>query len=97
MIWGFFSYFTGPVDRCTDLSSVKQIPVPWLYLIDAIALILFISDTVLSVIQALDLKHILRLDKVLVDPIRALKKAEKILKRIREPIPVAIVLVKRDS
>ncbi|CVH74541.1 hypothetical protein BN3662_00359 [Clostridiales bacterium CHKCI006] len=81
LIWGFFSILLVQWIDAPIYHLVKQIPVPWLYLIDAIALILFISDTVLSVIQALDLKHILRLDKVLVDPIKALKKAEKILKR----------------
>lgn len=92
ILWGFFSLILVDVINVPIHNFISNIPIEWTYLFDAVFICLFILDTVLSTIQALNLKHILNLHTRLHDfknsthiefniSSKVLKKAEKVFNR----------------
>lgn len=61
------------------VNFVETIPPTSLYFIDVICLILFVLDTVLSTVQALDLKKVLKHNTILLNNIKSFKDLEKII------------------
>lgn len=94
ILWGFFSLILVNLIDAPVYDLVSNIKFHYLYVIDAFLLVLLVVDTILSTIQALDLKVVLNLHSFSIDNLRksvdqnnnnisekVLKKAEKIFKR----------------
>ena len=80
ILWGFFSLILVNVINVPVIHFVETIPSIFLYFIDVICLILFVLDTVLSTVQALDLKKVLNYNTILLNNIKSIKDSEKIIK-----------------
>ena len=82
LVWGLFSLILVNIIDVPISRFVAQFSATQLIVLDIILAVLFEIDVVLSVIQALDLKTILKnLDLPLENRNKILNKAEKILKR----------------
>lgn len=82
LVWGLFSLILVYIIDVPISRFVAQFSATQLIVLDIILAVLFVVDSVLSIIQALDLKTILKqLELPLEDKEKILKKAEKIVKR----------------
>lgn len=82
LVWGLFSLILVYIIDVPISRFVAQFSATQLIVLDIILAVLFMVDSVLSIIQALDLKTILKqLELPLEDKEKILKKAEKIVKR----------------
>lgn len=82
LVWGLFSLILVNIIDVPISRFVAQFTAPQLIVLDIILTVLFVVDVVLSTIQALDLKTILKkIELPIENRTKILTKAEKILKR----------------
>ncbi|MDO4663467.1 MAG: putative ABC transporter permease [Erysipelotrichaceae bacterium] len=82
LVWGLFSLILVNIIDVPISRFVAQFTAPQLIVLDIILAVLFVIDVVLSTIQALDLKTILKkIELPIENQTKILTKAEKILKR----------------
>lgn len=82
LVWGLFSLILVNIIDVPISRFVAKFTAPQLIVLDIILAVLFVIDVVLSTIQALDLKTILKkIELPIENRTKILTKAEKILKR----------------